>query len=68
MNMYMCVCMCVCVYIYIPLQYFCLENPLDRRAWWATVHGGGLQSMGSQSQTQLNIHRKGEIVLMDITY
>ena len=20
------------------LQYFCLENPMDRRAWWATVH------------------------------
>ena len=22
-----------------PLQYFCLENPMDRGAWWATVHG-----------------------------
>ena len=21
------------------LQYFCLENPMDRGAWWATVHG-----------------------------
>ena len=21
------------------LQYSCLENPLDRRAWWPTVHG-----------------------------
>ena len=21
------------------LQYFCLENPMDREAWWATVHG-----------------------------
>ena len=21
-----------------PLQYFCLENPMDREAWWATVH------------------------------
>ena len=20
------------------LQYFCLENPMDRRAWWAAVH------------------------------
>ena len=27
-----------------PLQYPCLENPVDRGAW-------GLQSMGSQSQT-----------------
>ena len=21
------------------LQYLCLENPMDRGAWWATVHG-----------------------------
>ena len=21
-----------------PLQYSCLENPVDRRAWWAAVH------------------------------
>ena len=30
-----------------PLQYFCLENPMDREAWWTTVHGV------SQSQTRL---------------
>jgi len=29
-----------------PLQY-CLENPMDRGAWWATVHGV------EKSQTQL---------------
>ena len=22
-----------------PLQYSCLENPMDRGAWWATVRG-----------------------------
>ena len=22
-----------------PFQYFCLENPTDRGAWWAIVHG-----------------------------
>ena len=22
-----------------PLQYSRLKNPMDRRAWWATVHG-----------------------------
>ena len=32
------------VYIYIegngtPLQYVCLQNPMDRGAWWAAVHG-----------------------------
>ena len=30
-----------------PLQYSCPENPMDRRAWWATVHG-------IMSQTQLS--------------
>ena len=30
-----------------PLQYSCLENPMDRGAWWATVHG-------SQSRTRLS--------------
>ena len=30
-----------------PLQYSCLENPMDRGAWWATVHGA------AKSQTQL---------------
>ena len=30
-----------------PLQYSCLENPMDGRAWWATVHGV------TKSQTQL---------------
>ena len=29
------------------LQYSCLENPMDRGAWWATVHGI------SKSQAQL---------------
>ena len=31
-----------------PLQYSCLGNPMDRRAWWATVHGI------SKSQTELS--------------
>ena len=22
-----------------PLRYSCLENSMDREAWWATVHG-----------------------------
>ena len=33
-----------------PLQYSCLENPLDRGAWQATVHGV------SKNQTQLRTH------------
>ena len=33
-----------------PLQYSCLENPMDRGAWRATVHGV------IKSQTWLNMH------------
>ena len=31
-----------------PLQYSSLENPMNRGAWWATVHGG------TRSWTQLS--------------
>ena len=31
-----------------PLQYSCLENPMDGGVWWAAVHGG------AKSQTQLS--------------
>ena len=27
-----------------PLQYSCLENPMNRVAWWATVDGGSQKS------------------------
>ena len=27
-----------------PLQYSCLENPMDRGDWWATVHGDHKES------------------------
>ena len=33
---------------YNPLQYDCLENPMDREAWWAAVHGV------AKSQTRLS--------------
>ena len=29
-----------------PLQYSCLENPLDREAWQATYSPGGSQRVG----------------------
>ena len=27
-----------------PLQYSCLENPMDREDWWATVYGAAKES------------------------
>ena len=35
-----------------PLQYSCLGNPMDRGAWWATVH------RVSESQTWLSTHTR----------
>ena len=35
-----------------PLQYSCQENPTDRGAWWATVHGV------TKSRTELNDEHK----------
>ena len=34
-----------------PLQYSCLENPMDRGAWWATVHGIAKSQTGLQLST-----------------
>ena len=30
-----------------PLHYSCLENPMDREAWRATVHGVAQESDGT---------------------
>ena len=43
-----------------PLQYSCLENPIDRGAWQATVHGVArvrynLATKPPQVNTDLNI-------------
>ena len=34
-------------------QYSCLENPMDRGAWWATVHGV-TESESTEHSTELN--------------
>ena len=44
-----------------PIQYSCLENPMDRGAWQATVHG--VATVGHDSVTNMlakssrNVHR-----------
>ena len=42
------------------LQYSCLENPVDRKAWWATVHGV------TKSWTRLNQLSMRLITLLSI--
>ena len=37
-----------------PLQYSCLENPMDGGAWWATVHGLANSRTQLRDFTQFN--------------
>ena len=34
-----------------PFQYSCLENPMDRGAWWVMVHGVTESDMTEHVQT-----------------
>jgi len=38
-----------------PLQYSCLENPMDRGAWWAAVLGVFKGWVGHDSATSLSV-------------
>ena len=40
-----------------PLQYSCLENPMERGAWWATVH-----RVEKESDTSEQLNNKDERV------
>ena len=39
-----------------PLQYSCLENPIDRGAWWAIVHSVG------KNKTKLDVCNKPNVL------
>ena len=39
-----------------PLQYSCLENPMDRGDWWATVHG-----FAESDTTEVTEHTRTEV-------
>ena len=41
-----------------PFQYSCLENPMDRGAWWVMVH------RVAKSQTRLSMH--AQVLLSDV--
>ena len=39
-----------------PLQHSCLENPMDRGAWWAAVHDGVVKSRTRLSDFPFTFH------------
>jgi len=43
-----------------PLQYSCLENPIDRGAWWATIHEVTKES-GYDSVTKQQVVKETEM-------
>ena len=57
-----------------PLQYSCLENPKDRGAWWATVHGVTKSQMRLRDQhfhfhtIYLKSDEKGQVREVKIRY
>ena len=51
-----------------PLQYSCLENSMDRGAWWATVHSAvksqaQLKRLRTFTRVLLGPHSKGKLRL-----
>ena len=39
-----------------PLQYCCLENPMDSGAWWATVQAAAESDMTEQLTLSFHFH------------
>ena len=59
-----------------PLQYSCLENPRDGRAWWAAIYGvtqsrTRLKQLCSSSSSKVTFHAKMGTIkdrnIMDLT-
>ena len=46
-----------------PLQYSCLENPMDRGTWWVTVHGAAESDTNKWLSCSSSLMDSGEIFL-----
>ena len=45
-----------------PLQYSCLENPMDRRVWWATVDGVAKNQTRQRVRAHTHTHTHTAVV------
>ena len=48
-----------------PIQYSCLENPMDSRPWWATVHGVVKNQTGLSVYTHTSVYLLKKILNFD---
>ena len=46
-----------------PFQYSCLENPMGKGVWWATVHGVVKRDMTEHTHTHTHTHTQASWVL-----
>ena len=51
-----------------PLQYSCLENPMDKEAWWATVHGVAESDTPEQLSTAQHVVHFGKFIPLKSQY
>ena len=49
-----------------PLQYSCLDNPIDRGAWWATIHGVTRESDMTYQLNTNNIYGGASLVAQTV--
>ena len=45
-----------------PLQYSCLENPMDRGAWWNTVRGSQRVGLSTHAKYQVSLKEGGSFL------
>ena len=51
-----------------PLQYSCLENPMDRGAWEATIHETWVRSLGQEDSLEKGMATHSRILAWRIPW